>query len=63
MKKRLAAILLALTMILSVTPAQSIFAAGTNIGDAAVYYTPKDDYKSGDCILTASKCMIRRALI
>ena len=63
MKKRLAAILLVLTLILSAAPAQSIFAAGTNIGDAAVYYTPKDDYKSGDCILTASKCMIRRSLI
>lgn len=64
MKKRLAAILLALAMLLCATPAQSIFAAGTiDIADAAVYHTPKNDYRSGDCILTASKCMIRRALI
>lgn len=63
MKKRLAAILLVFTLIFGVAPAQSIFAASNNIEDAAVYHTPKDDYKSGDCILTASKCMIRRALI
>ncbi len=63
MGKRLAAILLVLSLILSAAPAQSIFAASDNIGDAAVYHTPKKDYKSGDCILTASKCMIRRALI
>ena len=63
MRRRLAAILLVLTLILSGAPAQSIFAASSNIGDASVYHTPKSDYKSGDCILTASKCMIRRGLI
>ena len=63
MKKRLAAILLVFALIFGVAPAQSIFAASNNIEDAAVYHTPASDYKSGDCILTASKCMIRRALI
>jgi hypothetical protein len=63
MKKKLAAILLVLTLVLSIAPAQSIFAASTNVGDATVYHTSSNDYKSGDCILTASKFMIRRALI
>ncbi len=63
MKKRLAAILLVLTMIISAAPAQSIFAEVINIADPAVYHTPKSDYQSGDCILTASKYMIRRSLI
>lgn len=62
-KKRLAAILLMLALILSAAPAQSSFAASINIDNAAVYHTASSDYESGDCILTASKCMIRRALI
>ena len=64
MKKRLAAILLALAVIFAAAPAESSFAATDNtIESAAVYHTDAGDYQSGDCILTATKCMIRRALI
>jgi hypothetical protein len=45
-----------------VSPAPA-FAARTDLSDRSVYYTPASDYKSGDCILTASKMMIRRACI
>ena len=38
-------------------------AASTNINKKSVCYTPADDYRSGDCILTATKVMIRRASI
>lgn len=62
MKKRLAAILMSLALVVTVMPAP-VFAAGTSLDDKAVYYTPASDYKSGDCILTASKMMIRRACI
>ncbi len=62
MKKRLAAVTIALAMVLTLVPAQ-IFAAATNIEAPAVYYTPSSDYKSGDCILTATKVMLRRACI
>lgn len=62
MKRRLAAVTLALALVLTLIPAQ-IFAAATDIEDPAVYYTPSSDYKSGDCILTATKVMLRRACI
>ncbi len=62
MKKRLTAIFMALALILTVMPAR-VLAAKTSLEDKAVYYTPASDYKSGDCILTASKMMIRRACI
>ena len=62
MKKRLTAILIALALIVTVVPAPA-FAATTSLDDKAIYYTPASDYKSGDCILTASKMMIRRACI
>lgn len=62
MKKRLAAVSIALALLLTLMPAQ-IFAATTNADDPAVCYTPSSDYKSGDCILTATKVMLRRACI
>ena len=62
MKKRLTALLMALALVMAVMPAPA-FAAQTSLDDKAVYYTPASDYKSGDCILTASKMMIRRACI
>lgn len=62
MKKRLTALFIALALIVTVMPAP-VFAAETSLDDKAVYYTPASDYKSGDCILTASKMMIRRACI
>ena len=62
MKKKLTALLIALAFIVTVMPAPA-FAAQTSLEDREVYYTPASDYKSGDCILTASKMMIRRACI
>ena len=62
MRKKLSAIIMALALIIAVMPAPA-FAAQTSLEDKAVYYTPASDYKSGDCILTATKMMIRRACI
>ena len=54
--------MIALALLVTVMPAPA-FAAQSSLDDKAVYYTPASDYKSGDCILTASKIMIRRACI
>ena len=62
MKKRIAALLVTLTLVISAMPLTA-FAEAAPLEDKAVYYTPASDYKSGDCILTATKMMIRRALI
>ncbi|MBQ1329003.1 MAG: hypothetical protein IKG44_04250 [Mogibacterium sp.] len=62
MKKRFTTLLIALALLVTVMPAPA-FAAQSSLDDKAVYYTPASDYKSGDCILTASKIMIRRACI
>ena len=62
MKKRITALLLTLALIMTAMPL-TVFASATQLEDKAVYYTPASDYKSGDCILTATKMMIRRALI
>ena len=62
MKKRFTTLLIALALLVTVMPAPA-FAAQSSLDDKVVYYTPASDYKSGDCILTASKIMIRRACI
>lgn len=62
MKKRLTTLLIALALIISVVPAP-VFAAATSLENKDIYYTPASDYRSGDCILTASKTMIRRTCI
>ena len=62
MKKRMTVLLIALALVITVMPAP-VFGASASLEDKAVYYTPASDYKSGDCILTASKMMIRRACI
>ncbi len=61
MKKRLTTLLIALALIISLIPAP--VSAATSLADKDIYYTPASDYRSGDCILTASKTMIRRACI
>ena len=61
MKKRIVALLVTFALVITVIPVP-VFAA-TSLDDPAVYYTPASDYKSGDCILTATKMMIRRAVI
>lgn len=62
MKKKIFAILLTLAFVFALAPAPS-FAASDPLQNKDVYYTPASDYKSGDCILTASKIMIRRTMI
>ena len=62
MKKRIAALLVTLTLVITAMPLTA-FAEAAPLEDKAVYYTPASDYKSGDCILTATKMMIRRALM
>ena len=62
MKKRISALLIALTLIITAMPFPAL-AAVSSVDDKAVYYTPASDYKSGDCILTATKMMIRREMI
>ena len=45
-------------------PANSYAATSKiSIDDKAVLYTPNSDYRSGDCILSSSKTMVRRAAI
>ncbi|MBQ6440549.1 MAG: hypothetical protein IJJ06_10630 [Mogibacterium sp.] len=62
MNKRIAALLIAITFVITAIPV-NVFAESSPLEDRAVYYTPASDYKSGDCILTATKMMIRRAMI
>jgi hypothetical protein len=63
MSKRIVTILLTLIMILTMIPAAA-FAASTpelpSVDDPIVCHTPSSDYKSGDCILTSTKTMLRR---
>lgn len=62
MKKRSAAILLTMALVIACF-SMPVSAAGTALDTKDIYYTPASDYRSGDCILTASKMMIRRACI
>ncbi|MBR3124240.1 MAG: hypothetical protein IKF42_02250 [Mogibacterium sp.] len=62
MKNRIAALLISLAIIIGVMPA-TVLAETSSLEDKAVYYTAASDYKSGDCILTATKMMIRRGMI
>ena len=64
MKKRLVAIFIIASMIMCLMPVGVSAATATiDKDDKAVLYTPASDYKSGDCILSSSKTMIRRAAI
>ena len=62
MKKRIASLLISVIFIIGSIPAAA-FAETSPVEDKAVYYTEASDYKSGDCILTATKMMIRRGMI
>ncbi|MBR4091411.1 MAG: T9SS type A sorting domain-containing protein [Mogibacterium sp.] len=66
MKRKCITIILMLVMLFSLVTTSSLAASKAtqvSIDDVAVCYTPQSDYKSGDCILTATKVMIRRASI
>lgn len=61
MKKRIITLTLALVMLMPLmTPA--VYAEDL-LESKAVYYTEESDYIDGDCILTATRMMIRRASI
>ncbi len=60
-RKRLVSLLVVLSLLIVAAPAASY--AASPLDDPAVCYTPSSDYQSGDCILSASKVMIRRAAI
>ncbi len=62
MRKRMSALLLVLIMFITVLPVPVLAEPGP-LEEKAVYYTPASDYKSGDCILAATKMMIRRGMI
>ncbi|MBR2675145.1 MAG: hypothetical protein IKE52_06840 [Mogibacterium sp.] len=64
MKRRILSLFIAASLIVCALPAAAFADTATvSIDDKAVVYTPNSDYKSGDCILTASRNMIRRAAI
>ena len=65
MKKRIITLFLVLAVMFTAIPPVSYAAASKkiSINDKAVVYTPSSDYRSGDCILTSSRNMIRRAAI
>lgn len=62
MKRRTTTLLLALALIFTLAP-QLSFADTDPLTDKNTYYTEEEDYISGDCILTATRMMIRRAAI
>ena len=49
--------------VLSSAPALASSVTLPSIDERTVYHTPGSDYKGGDCILTATKCMLRRAAL
>ena len=61
MKKRIITVLLTLAVLFPYT-APAVY-AGDLLESKAVYYTDESDYIDGDCILTATRMMIRRAAI
>ena len=61
MKKRTITVLLTLVLMMTAyTPA--VYAGGL-LESKAVYYTEESDYMDGDCVLTATRMMIKRAAI
>ena len=62
MKKTLITTLLTLALIFTAMP-HAVYAASDPLNDKLTYYTEESDYIPGDCILTATRMMIRRAAI
>ena len=64
MKKRVKTVIIAALALVMLMPfvAPPAYAAGL-LESKAVYYTEESDYIDGDCILTATRMMIRRAAI
>ena len=62
MKKRITVLMITLALIITAMPVPAA-AATAPVDRKAVCYTPAADYRSGDCILSATKVMIRRAML
>lgn len=51
-------------MLMALVPAGTVFAADVpSLDDPVIYHTTDNEYRSGDCVLTACKYMIRRAAV
>ena len=61
MEKRIITILLALALLFPLAAQRA--SAGDLLESKSVYYTEESDYMDGDCILTATRMMIKRAAI
>ena len=62
MRKRMITLILTLALVMSLMPLVSYAASELpDLNDKTIYYTP--DYRSGDCILSSAKSMLRRAAI
>ena len=61
MKRRIITVLLTIVMLIPF--ASSAAYAGDLLNSKTVYYTDESDYIDGDCILTATRMMIRRSAI
>ena len=62
MKKRITVLMITLALIITAMPVPAA-AATAPVDRKSVCYTPAADYRSGDCILSATKVMIRRAML
>ena len=62
MKKRIITVIIVITLLLTLAPA-GVCAASDPLLSKATYYTEETDYIPGDCILTATRMMIRRSAI
>ena len=60
MKKRITTVLLTLALLMPLVSVPAN-AATDLLKTKTVYYTAEEDYIDGDCILTATRMMIRRA--
>ena len=61
--KRFCSVLLILVICVFTMPSAGFAASVPSLDDAVVYHISENDYKSGDCVLTACNYMIRRAAI
>lgn len=63
MRRKILAIAMIISVLLTVMPAAVYAASLPGIDDKSVCYTPYSDYNSGDCVLTSCKTMLRRYAI
>ena len=62
MRRRIITLILTMALMMSLMPLASYAASELpDLNDNTMYYTP--DYRSGDCILSSAKSMLRRAAI